>query len=39
VYKEKKEIILPRKQYLILEYLAQNRAIAKNKTEILERVW
>lgn len=39
VYKENTEIILPRKQYLILEYLAQNKGVAKNKTEILARVW
>lgn len=39
IFKKEKEIEFPRKQYLIIEFLAQNIWITKNKTEILEKVW
>lgn len=39
VWKGDRLIELPRKEYLILEYLAHNHGIIKNKTQILEKVW
>ena len=34
-----REVELSNKEYLIIEYLSINKGYAKNKTEILEKVW